>query len=246
VEPGLTQTSQRDRGWLRRHLQIEDALLFIALVVVEPLLFAPASSTTRASGPDLFVGLLDLIGLLAFVACLAARSRPGVVSGLVGTNDLLYAVGPLFGAFAFALDDTNEKLGLGGNLGFLPVVAGIVVAVLVRRLVPPLSADQRRALVTPFILITSRFFGDFLSGFTGIFDLRKLAAAAATPGDIGGTALLLAIGAAGILVFYVMLVFAPRQVADKEGSAGTWALRFIVFLISLALGQTVAGLLHPG
>ncbi len=246
VEPAVTRTPQRDGGWLRRHLRIEDALLFVALVLVEPLLFPASSSSAATNGPDLFVGLLDLLGILAFVACLAARSQPGVVSGLVKSNDVLYAVGPLFGAFAFALDDMNEKLALEGNLAIVPLITGILVAILARLLLPPLSAIQRRALVTPFILITSRFFGDFLSGMTEIFDLRQLAAAAANPGDLGGAALLLVVGSAGVLVFYVMLVFAPRQVADKEGTAGTWAVRFLLFLVSLALGQTVAGLLTPG
>ncbi len=231
-------------GWLRRHLRIEDLFLFFALIVVEPLLFPPRQ-TSSGGGPDLFIGLLDLVGLLAFVACLAARSQPGVVSGLMAKNDVLYAVGPLFGAFAFTLDDTIENLGLDGNLALVPIVAGIAVAVVVRLRVPPLSAEQRRALVTPFILITSRFFGAFLSGLTGIFDLRQLAASAANPDDLAGTLFLVVIGAVGILVFYVMLVFAPRQVADREGTAGTWAVRFMLFLVSLALGQTISGLLHP-
>lgn len=231
---------------MRRHLRIEDGLLFVALVLVEPLLFPAASSSAAANGPDLFVGLLDLLGILAFVACLAARSQPGVVSGLVKSNDVLYAIGPLFGAFAFALDDMNEKLALEGTLAMVPLITGILVAILVRLVLPPLSAVQRRALVTPFILITSRFFGDFLSGMTEIFDLRELAAAAANPGDLSGAALLLVVGSAGILVFYVMLVYAPRQVADKEGTAGTWAVRFLLFLVSLALGQTIDGLLRPG
>jgi hypothetical protein len=234
-----------ETGWLRRNLRLEDALLFVALVLIEPVLFPPRS-TPGSDGPNLLIGLLDLAGLFAFVACLAARSRPGVISGLVGRNDVLYAVGPLFGAFAFTLDDTNEMLGLGGNVALLPIAAAVAVAILVRIRVPPLSADQRRALVTPFILVTSRFFGDFLSGPTGIFDLRPLAAAAATPGDLGATALLLLIGAAGILVFYVMLVFAPRQVADREGTAGTWTIRFLLFLISLAFGQTITGLINAG
>ena len=155
-------TPATHQGWLRRHLRIEDTLLFLALIVIEPLLF-PSRAGATPHGPDLFVGLLDLVGLLAFAACLAARSQPGVVSGLVAKNDVLYAVGPLFGAFAFAVEDTNANLGLDSNFALVPVVAGIVVAIVVRMRVPPLSADQRRALVTPFILITSRFFGDFLS-----------------------------------------------------------------------------------
>ena len=237
-------TALSNESWLRRHLRIEDALLFAVLVIVEPILFPPRSGGAEA-GPNLLVGVLDLAGILAFVACLAARSRPEVVSGLFARNDVLYAVGPLFGAFAFAIDDTNEKLGLEGDLFLVPVALSIAVAIAARAFVPPLSSEQRRALVTPFILITSRFFGDFLSGLTGIFDLRQLAAAAANPGDLALTALLVAVGSAGVLVFYVMLVFAPRQVADKEGTAVTWTLRFALFLVSLALGQTVGGLLHP-
>jgi hypothetical protein len=240
----MGSTPGTDGGWLRRNLRIEDALLFIALVVIEPLLF-PSRGGSAARGPDLFVGLLDVVGLLAFVACLAARSRPGVVSGLVAKSGVLYAVGPLFGAFAFTVEDVNQKLGLDANLALVPILVAIAVAVVVRLRVPPLSAEQRRALVTPFILITSRFFGGFLSGFTGIFDLRQLAADAAKPNELAGTLFLVGIGAAGILVFYVMLVFAPRQVADREGTPGTWALRFLLFLVSLALGQTLSGLLHP-
>jgi hypothetical protein len=240
-------TDDRGRvGWLRRHLRIEDALLVVWLVLVQPLLFPPLVDAQSSQRPDLFVGLLDFAGLLALVACLAARSQPGVVSGLVGNGEPLYAVGPLFGAFAFAVEDTGNKLGLPANLELLPIAAAIIAAVAVRRLVPPLSALQRRALVTPFILVTSRFFGEFLSGLADIFDLRGLALAVASPGDIAGTAFLLLIGSVAVLIFYVMLVFAPRQVADREGSPRTWAVRFLLFLVSLAIGQTFAGVLHPG
>jgi hypothetical protein len=233
-------------GWLRRHLRIEDALLVVWLVIVQPLLFPPSVDSQAGQRPDLLVGLLDLAGLLALVACLAARSQPGVVSGLVGNGEPLYAVGPLFGAFALAVEDTGARLGSAANLELLPIAAAIVTAVVVRRFVPPLSAVQRRILVTPFILITSRFFGEFLSGLADMFDLRGLASGVASSGDVAGTAFLLLIGSAAVLIFYVMLVFAPRQVAEREGSPRTWTIRFLLFLVSLAVGQTFAGLLHPG
>ena len=78
-----------------------------------------------------------------------------------------------------------------------------------------------------------------------VFDLHQLAAAAAKPDGLAGTLFLIAIGAVAVLIFYVMLVFAPRQVADKEGTPGTWTVRFLLFLVSLALGQTLSGLIHP-
>jgi hypothetical protein len=245
-EPSAEPTSlPRGAGFLAR-LRLEDVLLFGWLVFVEPLVFRPDTTVARGSGPDPILGLLDLVGLLAFVACLVARSQPGVNSGLMERGEVLYAVGPLFGAFAFTLNDIGEKLGLEGNLDLVPIALAIVVAILVRLLVPPLSSVQRRTLVTPFILVTSRFFGDFLSGFTDIFDLRQLAAGLTGPDGFAGTAFIVAIGSLAVLIFYVMLVFAPRQVADREGSPWTWTTRFLLFLVSLALGQTFAGLLGPG
>lgn len=233
-------------GWLRRHLRVEDALLFVVTAIIVPTLFPASLGNSAGNGPDPVVGLLDLVGLLAFIACLVARSKPGVTSGLVANGDVLYAVGPLFGALAFTIDDTAARLGLEGTLDLIPIVAGILVAVIVRRVAPPLSALQRRALVTPFILVTSRFFGQFLAGLTAIFDLRRLAAAVTSPNDLAGTAFVVVVGATAILVFYVMLVFAPRQVADREGTPRTWAVRFLLFLVSFTLGQTFSGLLHTG
>lgn len=46
---------------------------------------------------------------------------------------------------------------------------------------------------------------------------------------------------AGVLIFYLMLIFAPRQVAEREGSPSSWVVRFLVFVASLAIGQTWLG-----
>jgi hypothetical protein len=37
-------------------------------------------------------------------------------------------------------------------------------------------------------------------------------------------------------VYYAMLIFAPRQVADREGGLVVWALRYLMFLGGIALG----------
>ncbi len=228
---------------LRRHLRVEDVLLLVWLIV-QPVLFRPSS--TSAAQPNLFFGLADIVALVGLAACVAARSRPGLVSGIVANGTVLGAVGPLCGAVVLAIDDTSTNLGLGSDAALLPVALAIGAAIAARWLMPPLSTEQRRALVTPFVVVTSGFFGRFLSGLADFFDLRQLAASASssTAGP-GLTALVLGFAIAGVAVFYAMLVFAPRQVADREGSPRTWLVRFAVFAISLALGQTLAGYVSP-
>jgi hypothetical protein len=163
-----------------------------------------------------------------------------VVSGLLGGADFRYAVGPLVGAFVFALDDTMAKLGLEGGADPALILGLIGVALVARWRLPPLAAELRRTLVTPFLLVTSGYFGGFLSGIAGIYDLRTLVGDAST--DPGAVAVALGLGTLGMLVFYVMLVFAPRQVAEREGTALAWTLRFMLFLVGLSLGTTWTGL----
>lgn len=230
--------------WWRRHLRLEDVVLAIWLIVIAPW-FAPIPGPGTTGGSDPFLGLLDLVGLLAFAACLGFRSQADVESGLVVGTDFRYAVGPLVGAFAFTLEDVRDRLGLPDNLAVLPLVAAAVVAIIARFRLPPLTAVQRRTLVTPFVLVTSRFFGELLGGLTSIFDVRQLAAAVASPGGLGGTVFVAVIATLAVAIFYVMLVFAPRQIAEREGTAGSWTVRFVLFVVSLALGQTVAGVVHP-
>ena len=214
------------------------------MIVVAPVL-SSGSGPGSTNRPDPLLGLLDLVGLLTFAACIGARSQQGVESGLVGGGDLRYAVGPLVGAIAFTLEDVGDRLGLTGNLAVLPFAAGAVVAVVARLRMPTLSSVQRRALVTPFVLVSSRFFGEVLGGLTGLFDLRQLAAALTTPGSLPGTVFVLLLATVGVAIFYVMLVFAPRQIADREGTTASWVVRFLLFVVSLAVGQTIGGLLHP-
>jgi hypothetical protein len=235
--------ASRAEPWWRRHVRVEDVILAIWLIVIAPL-FAPTSGSGFATGPDPILGLVDLVGLLGFAACLGARSQPGVISGLMARGDVLYAVGPLFGALALTIDDIGARLALPDGLAVLPLLLAAGVAVAARFRLPPLTADQRRALVTPFVLVASRFFADFLGGLTPLFDLRQLVAGITEPDGFAGTAFVALIATVGVAIFYVMLVFAPRQIAEREGSPTSWTVRFVLFVVSLSLGQTVAGLVH--
>lgn len=37
-------------------------------------------------------------------------------------------------------------------------------------------------------------------------------------------------------VYYAMLIYAPRQVAEREGGLLAWGLRYLMFLGGIALG----------
>ncbi len=233
-------TSLASRLRLPRHLRVEDVALFAWLVLGAVL--APAQGTRPVvPGQDPVGGLFDLAALCGALVCVVARRRDGTQTGLISGGDLAYAVGPLFGAVAFTLDETITRLGLTGALSIVPLVLPIAVAVAARMRLAPTSAPQRRALVTPFTLATSGFFGAFLSGPAGLFDLRSTAAAVAGGTQVAEALFVLGLGLVATLLFYLMFVFAPRQLAEREGTPRTWAVRFIVFVLGLALGATLRG-----
>lgn len=228
----------------RFHVRVEDVALFLWLVL-RPLVVPERPTGPGAPGYDPLGGVFDLVALCAAAACLGARRGDATHTGLVENRDVAWVIGPLFGAVAFALDDAVRRLGLANGLETLPLVLPVIAAIAARIWLPPTTAVVRRALVTPFILAASGFFSDFLSGLSDLFDLRQIGSwiAADTSGlAVFGTFL----GLAGLLLFYLMLVYAPRQVADPEGSGVAWTVRFLVFVAGLTLGTTLAGIVHAG
>lgn len=226
----------------RSAARLEDLLLAVLLVFVEPLLSTGVPVDLRT--PSSLEGVLGVVGLAGLAICIGARSAPGVTTGLVASGEIAWTIGPLIGAFALVLDTTIRNL---GNTDAGPVLALILVglAVVARFGMPPLDAIRRRALVTPFILMSAGAFGDFMSGLRDLFDLRGLMDSLRAGGfDIGLGLFAVVLALAGVLIFYLMLIFAPRQVAEHEGSQGTWALRFLLFVVSLTIGQTWLGLVR--
>jgi hypothetical protein len=234
-EPPAAAPSPIDR--LLRHLRLEDVLLF-AWLIVGPLLLPGQVGDTALDRPDPLAGLLGIVALCGVAVCLGSRSRDGIQSGLVAGGDVAYAVGPLTGALLFALYSTNAHLGLGDGLAWLPIALAIAAGVAAHWLLAPLAIEQRRALVVPFVLLTSGAFSEMISGIAGIFDLR-LSIDAIRTGQLSETLFVVGLGTLACLVFYVMFVFAPRQIAEREGTPVNWAVRFGAFVLSLSLGTTL-------
>lgn len=228
-----------------RRLRVEDIVLFLWLVF-RPLVVPDSQRSHALPGYDPLGGIFDLVALCLAAACIGARRSDSTHSGLIQNQDVAWTVGPLFGAVAFALQDCAKRLGLSGGAEPIPLVLAVGATIAARLWLPPTNTLQRRALVTPFTLAASGFFNDFLSGFTGIFDLRQFGAAVSGGESLAGTLFVFGIGVLGILIFYLMLVFAPRQIAEREGTPGSWAVRFVVFLVALSLGATLSGIVHGG
>ena len=228
-----------------RRLRVEDLLLF-GWLVLQPIVLPEREAVPGLStGTDVVAGLLDLAALLLAAACLGARSAPGIQSGLVRSGDVAYAVGPLFGSVAFALDDISEELRLPDALALAPIVFAVAVALLARWRIPPLATEQRRALVTPFVLLTTGFYSSFVAGLGDIFDVR-FPFSAISEGRPLEALLVLGIGLLAAGVFYLMFVFAPRQIAEREGTGASWTARFLVFIVGLSIGTTLANVAAGG
>jgi hypothetical protein len=93
----------------------------------------------------------------------------------------------------------------------------------------------RRALMTPYLLVTGGLFWGLIAAVTQGGDVVA-AIRDAVPGDPQGVLPVAGLLAAMAAVYYAMLMFAPRQVAEREGGVIAWIVRFGVFLASLAFG----------
>jgi hypothetical protein len=234
ADPGAQPGSRRERlvGAAVAALRPEDLLLLGWVALATPLLsHVQGSGDPFAQGRPLD-GLFRLAGVLGALICLGTRTagpagdRAPVVDGSF--------IGPagaglmLVGASAFA------GLGLAPEAAFLPVFGAVVILPLLRGRTPALPANARRALVTPFVLAAGGIFWDFTESITGSGNLfgdpGALLAPAPAVAPVLGVLVLIA------AVYYAMLVYAPRQIAEREGGPLAWLARYVLFVAGVVLG----------
>ena len=224
------------RQRLLRSIQVEDVVL-AGLLVLGPLLAGRSADGGSGSGfldndHDALRGLIALLAGLGAIACLATRT-PGqstidpqhpAASRPVDTEARFAFIGPLLGGIALVSGQGSRLLGIGdgGLLTALAFVVTVAAFVLADRL-PVVSAPVRRALIAPFVLVCGAIFQEFISGLT-----RGVTAA-----DLATYGVLLILGAA---VFYAMLIYAPRELADPDAEGHSWAVRFAVFIVFTGIG----------
>jgi hypothetical protein len=203
------------------------------IAIASPLIFRAMGSKGPFDSGDPLQGVIRLLAVLGVLICVAARrpasERPGQESILNRAS-----VGPFVGGLLLVVISGFTALGTPQEV-VLPVLAGAVIAMIVTRVaVPPIPVAIRRALVSPFVIVAGGIYWTLIEAVAGT---PGFATAREHPLLQGGAALA-ALGFLAVFsaVYYAMLIYGPRQVAEREGGTLEWALRYGVFLVSIVLG----------
>jgi hypothetical protein len=204
------------------------------VAIASPLLFKVGGDRGPFDPGQPLEGLLRLGTVLAVLACLAARRRDE--AGSTRPRSLLTsgAVGPLAGALLLVTISGFSALGASTPFVYATLLAAALGMIAIRLAVPPVSVFVRRALVSPFVMVAGGLYWTFIEsvvGTPGADALRRTA-----PLDPRGVELALFFLLAFSAVYYAMLVYAPRQIAEREGGLVEWLLRYTAFVVSIALG----------
>jgi hypothetical protein len=213
-------------------LKAEDWLLAGWVAVVSPLVFRGGGDKGPFDSGQPIEGLLRLLAVVGVIVCLAVRhpkdeaAKPSIINRA--------SVGPFTGGLLLVLISGFTALDIPSNLVVWILLVVGAGALLVRFAGPPLAAPLRRALVTPFVVVAGGIYWNVIAQVAGI---RGFVVAGATSAIDRNTALL-ALGFLALFsaVYYAMLIYAPRQVAEPEGGPLEWGLRYVVFLASIVLG----------
>jgi hypothetical protein len=216
-----------------RLLTAEDWLIAAWVAVASPFLFRAQGGAGPFDGGAPLLGVLRLAAVLGALVCLVARQDPA--NAVPRSRSILNsgAAGPMCGGLLLVAISGFAALDATSGFGVATLIAFAVVMIAVRIFVPPLGIAYRRALVTPFVMVSSGLFWTFIAEVSGEPGTATPAAAVSDPQTaVEAIAFLLAFSA----VYYAMLVYAPRQVAEREGGLVTWALRYVLFVAGVAFG----------
>ncbi|HTK72855.1 MAG TPA: hypothetical protein VL331_10210 [Croceibacterium sp.] len=227
---------------LRSLIAWEDTFLALVALAVVPVLnavfggSAGTGSSARGVGP--ITGLFVLVAIGGVIACLFTRG-PGEPPPL-GDGGLTFqgwARFPLAAGVAIVAIDTLPSIGLPSGAGGVVFLA-VAVSAFAHRWLPVIPVATRRLFVLPMGMVGAGAFNRIIgSNLPHIMGLVTR-----SPKDDPTRAFLPLIVAA-VLMVYVMLVVAPRSVADPEARWWPWIVRFGLLLAAAALGNTVVGAL---
>jgi len=232
LQPGAVARLVR----LASRLRIEDWLLGVWIGLVAPIFGRLDASSGPFDPGRPLEGTLQLVGALGALACLITGRSDAPADA--GPGPLQRAsIGPLVGGLLLVIVVGATGVGLSGPAVDVAIVGAIAALVVVRLRWPALPTSTRRILVTPFIFATGGIFWSVVDQVVG----GAGASSGATSGPTAGASLqeiALELGIFGVFsgIYYLMLIYAPRQVAEPEGGLLTWLVRFGLFLASVVVG----------
>ena len=215
-------------------LRAEDLLVVGWVAIASPLLFKIGGDKGPFDAGQPIPGLLRLVAVAGVLICLAARSQPGPGRGTGASMIQRGVVGPFAGGLLLVTIAGFTALSTPPPLVLAVLVIAAIAMIAVHFALPPLSTLARRALVSPFVLIAGGLYWTFIESVIRPSDAAALRRAAAV--DLHAATPLLLFLVAFSAVYYAMLIYAPRQVAEREGGWVEWLLRYAAFAASIALG----------
>jgi hypothetical protein len=215
-------------------LRAEDLLLAGWVAIASPLLFRAGGDKGPFDSGQPLEGLLRICAVLGVLVCLAARRK--VDPGSPPRPSLLNrgSVGPFVGGLLLVTISGFTALGAPTGAVYAVLLVAAVAAIAIRIAVPPVRVPVRRALVSPFVMVAGGLYWTVIEqvvGTPGVAAVRRGAAV-----DQHGAELLLLFLVAFSAIYYAMLIYAPRQIAEREGGVVEWLLRYATFAVSIALG----------
>jgi hypothetical protein len=166
------------------------------------------------------------------VVCLAARRAPAEKAEPSMLNR--GTVGPFVGGLLLVTISGFTALDAGSQLALPALVLAAILAAFVHFAVPPLPVIARRVLVTPFVAVAAGIYWNVIAELTGGHGFTITPTQALS--DPHAAELILGFLVAFSAVYYAMLIYAPRQVATREGGLVEWVIRYALFVVSVLLG----------
>lgn len=224
--------------------QLEDVAV-VVIVVVTPFVDAIYRLLpVLGDRTDFLGGLISFLAAVGAVVALLTRvagesrldHRPGERA-----TEGAWMIGPFVLAVAFVCGDSLDRMGLpGGDLLIGVAFVAVVLSVLFANRLPAVSRNLRRLLMTPFVLLSAAFFVELASGVARSFGGGTVDALLALNNLMLLVQLLILLALAAV-PFYLALIFVPRELADPGGDVRSWAIRFVVFYVSLVVAIALGG-----
>jgi hypothetical protein len=215
-------------------LRFEDLLVAGWVAAVSPLLFRAGGEKGPFDPGQPLEGVVRLAAVLGVLVCLSARQK--VDAGSSPQTSLINrgAVGPLAGALLLVTISGFTALGTPTPVVYAILLATAAGMIAIRLAAPPLNVLVRRALVSPFVMVAGGLYWTFIESVIGTGGAA--AARPSAPLDLHGNQPAFLFLLAFSAVYYAMLVFAPRQIAEREGGVVEWLVRYVAFVVSIVLG----------
>jgi len=225
-------------------LRPEDIALGAWVAAGQPVLHAAGISIAGTFGDltdrhDLLLGLIYTAAVVAAIASLGLREPdPSGRLRLSWTeNQFGIVFGPFLGGILLLSGIASANVGLPGPAVLAgAVIVAIGVAFASSRL-PTASPAARRLLMQPYVFLAAGLFNATVAEISPGLGLPPLAGQGLVVA-VQSIALMVGLVAAFGWVFYAMLVYAPRQVADPEGPTIGWVVRYSLFVAGIVVGSS--------